>query len=343
MLRPERLLSQAVSLKRGWIPRSMKIYPKRILRPFVAIVAGGCFGCVMALLPTVRTTPSPPVIAFVPRTSGTNFTEDMHRGAEAAARSAGYRIYWNAPTREDDLDRQILIAETAVHRGAKALILGPTNIWGVTTMIDAFVVRKFPVVIVQTEAPVPTGPYLTSITPDQAQFGRLAAGRIAHITGGNGEVAIVGLDRGTPETLARARSFMQAIAAYPGIKVVAQSPGAVQTLEAEQSTREIVNAFPRLGAIFAVSANATQGAMLALQDVDARHAITLVGCDRDLFLADNLHDRKLDSLVTADPYRIGYLAVRAALAGVQGHRLQPPEHVGAELLTQDNLVITDNY
>jgi ribose transport system substrate-binding protein len=207
------------------VSRSVKIDWTRTIRPFAAIVMGGFCGSLLVLLPAVRTAPSPPVIAFIPRTTGTNFTEDMHRGALAAARSAGYQIYWNAPTREDDLDRQILIAENAMHRGAKALILGPTNVWGATTMVDNLVARKVPVVLVQTEAPMPTGPYLTSVTPDQSQFGRLAAERIARVTGGTGEVAIIGLDRGTPETLARAQSFMEAIATHPKIEVVTQSPG----------------------------------------------------------------------------------------------------------------------
>lgn len=309
-----------------------------MVRPLCALLSGAVLGCLLTLFPSWRQPASPPVIAFIPRTSGTNLTEDMRRGAQAAARRAGYQIYWNAPTREDDQDRQIELAEAAVHKGAKALILGPSNPWGVTTMIGSLIGRRIPVVVVQTDAPIPTGPYLTSVTPDQAQFGKLAADRIAQLTGGHGQVAMVGLGRGTPETLLRAQSFMRAIAAYPGMEIVDQSPGSVQTPEAEQSTRELVNAFPHLNAIFALTADATQGAMLALEASDAQHSIALVGCDRDLFLAVNLQQGKLDSLVAADGYRIGYLAVEAALGGIQKHSLPAPEHVEAVLLTPKNVV-----
>ncbi|MGA8111509.1 MAG: substrate-binding domain-containing protein [Acidobacteriaceae bacterium] len=320
----------------------MAIAAHRMVRPLLAATLGGSCGCLLALAPALRSTPSPPVIAFIARTTGTNFTEDMHRGAEAAAQSAGYRIYWNAPTREDDVDRQIRIAQSAVARGARALILGPTNIWGVTTMVNSLLQRRLPVVFVQASPGEPLGRWLTFVTPDQRQFGRIAAGRVAQVTGGSGEVVIVGIDRGTPETLSRAESFIQVAAAYPRIKVVAESPGAVQTMEAEQSTRELISTYPELKAIFAVSADATQGAMLALQDVDARHSIALIGSDRDLFLAANLRDGKLDSLVTADGYRIGYLAVQAALAGIRDRRLPPPQLVPAELLTRGSLK-SDDY
>jgi ribose transport system substrate-binding protein len=321
----------------------MRSQIRRIVRPLIAAVCGVGCGSLVFLIPMMRRPPSAPVIAFIPRTTGTNFTEDMHRGAEAAAKAAGYQIYWNGPTREDDLDRQLRIAQSAVQRGAKALILGPTNIWGVTTMVNGLTARHLPVVFVQTRPAESTGRYLTSITPDEKQFGEMAAARTAFVTHGSGEVAIVGIDRGTPETLSRADSFIRAIAAYPGIRVVAESPGAVQIMEAEQSTRELVSAYPQLKAIFAVSADATQGAMLALQDIDTHYTIALIGSDRDLFLAANLHDGKLDSLVTSDGYRIGYLAARAALTGIKGRPLPPPERVGVELLTQKNLVMSDNH
>ena len=71
----------------------------------------------------------------------------MHHGVEAAALRAGYQLYWNAPTRADDVDRQVRIAERAVDNGAKVLILAPTNPWGVTTLLDRLVRRKIPVVI----------------------------------------------------------------------------------------------------------------------------------------------------------------------------------------------------
>jgi len=316
----------------------MAVRKKQFARPLVAAVLGASCGSCLPLYRVLHKPPSPPVIAFIPRTSGTTFTEDMHRGAVDAAKRAGYQIYWNAPTRDDDLDRQIRIAEGAVRDGARALILGPTNIWGLNTMVNHLTSTGFPVVFVQTGPAEPPGPHLTSITPDQEKFGELAAARVALVTGGSGEVAIVGIDRGTPETLARAVSFLRSIAAYPGIRVVAESPGAVQTMEAEQSTREVVSAYPRLKAIFAVSADATQGAMLALEDVDPHPAVSLIGSDRDLFLIDGLDSNEIDSLVTSDGYQIGYRAVQVALVGIAGRPMPPPQQVEVELLTRGNIV-----
>jgi len=314
----------------------MTIQAKRFVRPMAAITFGACCGSLVSLYPALRTIPEAPMIAFVARTSGTAYTEDMRRGAEAAASSAGYQIYWNAPAREDDVDRQIRIAEDAVSRGAKALILGPANPWGVTTMVNELTARRLPVVFVQADPVEPAGAYLTWITPNQAEFGKLAAARAASVAGGEGRVAIVGIDRETPETLLRADGFVHAMAAWPGIRIVAESSGAVQTLEAEQNTRELVSSYPDLKAIFAVSADAAQGALLALKDVDPHHAIALIASDRDLFLIDGLREARLNALVSCNGERIGYLAVEAALAGIRAGRLPQPQHLNPELLTQEN-------
>ncbi len=314
-----------------------------LTRSFAAAIGGGIIGCLIILLPEMRIAPSSPVIAFIPRTTGINLAEDMHKGAQAAAQTAGYRIYWNAPTREDDVNRQIRITESAVRRGARAVILGPTNPRGVTTMLEEFQNHKVPVVLVQTESPVPTGSYLTSITPDQSQFGKLAAQRVIQITGGSGQVAIVGLDRATPETLTRAKSFIEALASHPAIEIVTQSQGSVQTLEAEQSARAVIHGFPTLRVIFAVSADATQGALLALDSGEARKRIALIGCDRDLFLADEMRRGKIDSLVSIDAYRVGSMAIRAALIGAGGRPLPPPQHIDPVLITRENITIFDNH
>jgi ribose transport system substrate-binding protein len=342
----EQSVAVPMVLKRNWVrwgmePAVTKMKAVFLSRSLIAALIGATVGCLMILLPETRSAPSLPVIAFVPRTTGTNLAEDMRRGAQAAAQISGYRIYWNAPTREDDVDRQVRIAETAIRRGARAVILGPTNPRGITTMLNALQNRKVPVVIVQTESPIPTGSYLTSVTPDQTKFGRLAAERVIQLTGGSGQVAIVGLDRAMPETLTRARSFIAALASHPAIEIVTEAQGSVQTLEAEQSARAVIHAFPALRVIFAVSADATQGAVLALNGAEARHGVALIGCDRDLFLSDEMQRGKIDSLIAVDGYAVGALAMRTALMGTGGRPLPPPQHVEPVLITRENTTVFD--
>jgi ribose transport system substrate-binding protein len=306
-------------------------------RSLPALVLGALSGLALGAYPALELKSRPPEIAFIPRTSGTLPTEAMHRGANRAAREAGFHLYWNGPTSEDDVDRQILLMSSALHSDTKGLILGPTNGLALTAKINEFVARRIPIVVVQTDTPIPAGPYITSITPDQHEVSRLAAERIFSTLDAGGEVAIVGVDRTAPETVQRSRNFITHMGSHPAIKIVAQQQGTSFVPEAEQDAGEVLDRFPRLKALFAVSATATEGAILAIQRRGLGHTVVLVGCDNYLFLLSDLRAGRVDSVVTSDSDQMGYLAAKSLLDAIHGRALPEPQQIGARLLTRDNL------
>ena len=306
-------------------------------RTFYALVLGALSGFTIGALPALHPRLHPPELTFIPRTSGTLPTEAMHRGANRAAREAGFHLYWNAPTREDDVDRQIFLMSNALKSGTKGLILGPTNGLALTTKINEFVARRIPVVVVQTDTPIPSGRYITSVAPDQNEVSKLAAERILSILNTAGEVAVVGVDRTAPETVQRSRNFVADMSSHPAIRIVAQQSGTSFVPEAEQDAGEVLDRFPRLKALFAVSATATEGAKLAIQRRSLDHSVVLVGCDNYLFLQADLREGRVDSAVTSDSDRMGYLAASAVLDAIRGRPLPAPQRIGARLLTRDNL------
>src|ERR1700730_11383634 len=62
-------------------------------------------------------------IAVIPRTTGNELWESVHKGAEAAGRLTGFHIYWNAPTREDDIERQVGLVEKMINDRPAGLVL----------------------------------------------------------------------------------------------------------------------------------------------------------------------------------------------------------------------------
>ena len=76
------------------------------------------------LIASCRST-QPPVVAVVPETTAREVWESEHAGAERAAHALGWSIYWNGPSREDDVARQIQIVNSAIARHVTGLILSP--------------------------------------------------------------------------------------------------------------------------------------------------------------------------------------------------------------------------
>lgn len=307
--------------------KSRSVYP---------IIAGALSGLALGIFPALRPVSRPGEITFIPRTSGTLPLESMYQGASRAVRESGFRLYWNAPTREDDVDRQIKLMSSALDSGTSGLILVPTNSLALTTIVNKFVSHRIPTVFVQTDAPIPIGPYVTSVAPDQAEVSRLAAKRILGVAGAGGEIAIVGLDRTVPETLKRARNFAKEMSTHPEIKIVVQQRGTSLVPEAEQNAGEVLDRLPHLKAMLAVSAMATEGAVLAIQKRGLGQKVMLVGCDDYLALRTDLREGRIDSAVVADSNQMGYLAAKALLQSIGRHALPGPQTVSVRLLTREN-------
>src|SRR5579862_7494389 len=127
-----------------------------------------------------------PTIAVIPRTTALILWEAEHAGAESSAKQAGFKIYWNAPTSEDDVDRQIGIIKQAIEKGAQGLVLAPDQALALMVPVRDVVARGIPTVVISSPLAIPPGGKLSYILNDEDETGRLAAQRIGSILHGEG-------------------------------------------------------------------------------------------------------------------------------------------------------------
>jgi ribose transport system substrate-binding protein len=145
-----------------------------------------------------------PTIAVIARTSGSMMSESEHGGAMAAADPGHARIYWNAPTREDDIQGQTAMVEWVAHGGAQGLVLLPDH----------------------ASALMPPGGHLFYVLNDEVRGGELGAERVSAILHGHGKVAILGIDPDIRGIMTRARSLEETLVrTEPGIQIVTHAIG----------------------------------------------------------------------------------------------------------------------
>lgn len=292
------------------------------------------FGFILPFFPGCRS--DPPTVAVIPRTTGISLWEPEHAGAEDAARKARFRIYWNAPTREDDVQGQIELVERVIDRKYTGLVLAPDQTLTLMTPVRRALAENIPVVIVGSPLPLQPGGKLTYILNDDIAAGRMAAERMGTILNGKGTVAILGIDPDIAGVLERVRSFEKTLAQeYPGIEVEEKRPGAFSVPFEQQSAEEVLETHPHLSAILAVTTDATRGAYSALVEAHRTHEVKLVGCDQDLLTP--LMTGEIDSIVAEDTHQMGYRAIEV-LADKRAGRPVPSVILCAPLLvTKENL------
>jgi ribose transport system substrate-binding protein len=277
-----------------------------------------------------------PVIAVVPRTAGNTLWEGEHAGAALAAHEKGLRVYYQAPTREDDLSSQLGIIEKALDRECNGIILSPVEALPFRTTIRRAVDSGVPTVIVGTDLGIPAGKKLAYVLNNEGAGGELAARRVARILGGKGTIAIVGISSQLTSTATRARSLETVLAKeFPDIHVTDRRLGLPTVPQEQQVAEELVSKDDHVNAIVALSEASTRGAYYALVEFNRIGEIKLIGFDQDLL--EPVRSGGIDSIILQNTYEMGRRAMGIMDKQLRGE--SPPQQVSLEplLLTRDNI------
>ena len=293
-------------------------------------------GSLMLLFPfSIACSRAPHTIAVIPRTCGTALWEPMHAGAAVVARSIGLDLYWNGPMRDDDTQTQISLIEKSVDRGVAGVIVSPIQTLPLRTPIRKVLDQGVPVVVIDTELGIPSGPKLSYVLNDERIGGQIAARRVGLILQGKGNIAIVGIQPELKSNTLRERSFESTLSSeFPGVHVVARRLGLSSVPQEQHSAEGLLTGSQSLDAIVALSLAATRGTYYALAEFDKVRTIKLVGFDQDLL--PPIRDGGIDSVVVQNTFEIGRVAMSLMDREIKGNSGSEAS-VEPVLLTRENL------
>jgi ribose transport system substrate-binding protein len=301
---------------------------------FVLLVLAS--GLVAAL--RFRFEPYKSTIAFIPQTAGTELWEASHVGAQAGGRRTGYRIYWNAPTRDDDVERQIELIETAIHNRDAGLIVAPIQYLALVSPLREALAKQIPVVVVSTSLPIPPSKGLTYLLNDDEETGRLAARKLGSLLKGRGTIAILGVNPNIDSVMERLHSFEATISAeFPGLSIVERRTASPSSAESGEIAQEVLLDHPDLSAFFGLNSTSTEGALAVLRALHKSPRVLLVGCDQEIDLMEGIRDGDIDAIITQNSYSMGFQAVEAIAANHDWRPAQDRVLVAPVLVTQANI------
>jgi len=276
------------------------------------------------------------VIAVIPKGVSHFFWQSVHAGAEQAAKETDVQIVWKGPAQETDYSGQINIVEDAINRRVDGIVLAPTHRDALVPIVERAGREGIPVAIF--DSGIGTDKYISYVATDNHQGGVVAAERLAEKLGGKGKIALLGVKAGSVSTDQREQGFQDTIKQkYPGIEIVAFQYGESDRAKSLDRATDILTAHPDLDGFFASNESSTVGAVQAIKQKGLAGKIVLVGFDSSPNLIDDLKAGAIDSLVLQNPFKMGYEAVKAMVAKLNGQ--EPPRQVdtGVKLLTKDNL------
>jgi ribose transport system substrate-binding protein len=280
-----------------------------------------------------------PRIALVLKTLNSPYFNDMQRGAQSAADRLGVDLVVQAAEREIDVERQMQIIENVIQSGVQAICLTPSGSKEVVPAIVKANRANIPVVIVDTRldpaAAGAAGVKVASFTgSDNYEGGRIAGQFIVSATAGHANVAVLEGIPGHETGDSRLRGFREAIAATPGVKIVASQPANWERDQGFTVFQNTLQAHREIDTVFACNDMMALGAVEAIRAAGRTGSIRVVGFDAVDDARKAIADGAMVASVAQFPDEMGRVAVENAVKTLHGQPVPPDVKVRIELVTK---------
>jgi ABC-type sugar transport system substrate-binding protein len=298
--------------------------------------------CIVLLLVVSGCSRSPAnrTISAIPQLASQEIYLSERAGLEETAATAGLDVDWNGPS-DPDPQRQIDLITAAAASKQYGIVINPIGINAPNSAIQDALSKGIPVVVARDPVSLPPQPHLSFLVEDHASGATLAAKRLREITGGHGDVVILGLEPYSPNSVSRFDAVERALHEYcPSIRVVDRviapfSSGDVQ-IAAERELRQ----HPALVAFIALNNRAGWGAAAAVaarSGTSDKSNVRVIVFDQSLPLLLRLRRGNVDSIVVQDMRGIGITAVHNIDADRRGHPYDHMVQFKPMLVTLDNI------
>jgi ribose transport system substrate-binding protein len=278
---------------------------------------------------------SPPKILVSPKGLVHNFWVTVKAGADSAGKEFGVEIIWKGPTQETDIAGQIAIVEDYINKKVEAIVLAACDTKALNALIGRALDSNIPVITI--DSGVDDDRPLSFIATDNIKAAAMAADELARLIGYQGEVALMPHVPGAATTIMREEGFKKGIAKYPDIQLVAVQYSQSDVATAMSVMENILSAHPNLAGIFPTTEAGVLGTVQALAARGKIGQIKIVGFDAADDEITALRNGGVQALIVQDPYKMGYLGVKAALDAIAKRPVAKRIDTGVYVVTKENM------
>lgn len=304
------------------------------------LALAGIAAATLALgLPSGPALAQQPTIPIIVKDTTSFYWQIVLAGARKAGQDLGVNVPELGAQAETDINGQISILENAVAGNPAAIVIAPTERTALGPPITE-AAKSVPIIGIDSSAE--STAFTSFLTTDNVQGGRIAADGLAAAikakTGKEeGEVALITNAPNAGSLEERKKGFIEQLAKYPGLKLVADRYADGQAATGLNITTDLLTANPNLVGIFASNLIMAQGAGQAVAENGVKDKVALIGFDSDDRLVGFLKDGVISGLVVQDPYRMGYDGIKTALAASKKETVEKNVDTGANLITTENM------
>ncbi|GAB4391650.1 MAG: D-ribose ABC transporter substrate-binding protein [Kiloniellaceae bacterium] len=248
------------------------------------------------------------LIAIITPSHDNPFFKSEAVGAKAKAEELGYETL--VLVHDDDPNKQNELFDTAIARGAKAIILDNAGAAASVAPVRKAKEAGIPSFLIDREISE-TGVAMSQIVSNNYQGAQLGAQEFVRLMGETGKYAeLVGKESDTNAGI-RSAGYHDIIDQYPDMEMVAQQSANWSQTEAFQKMETILQSNPDIKGVISGNDTMAMGAWAALKAA-GRTDVVVVGFDGSNDVRDSILEGGIKATVLQPAYGIAQLAVEQA-------------------------------
>lgn len=275
-------------------------------------------------------------LIYIPKTEdGTNdFWTSLLSGTRTAAEEYNAELEILAPSREQDVERQIELLEEAIKKMPDAILISPSSFDACDVLLEEARQKGIKITFIDsfTEKEVQN----LTVATDNLEAGRLLGEYAKTLLDEDSKIAIVSHVQGVSTAMEREQGFRE------GLGELAQNVTDVvycnsQFSKSYELTKELMEKYPDLELIAGMNEYSAVGAARAVRDAGAQDRIAVVGVDSSKEAVQLMEKGVYKGLVVQKAFKMGYMGVRETLRLLNGEKTEKNIDSGCELVVPENM------
>lgn len=254
-------------------------------------------------------------IALAISTLDNPFFVTLKEGAEKKAKELGYELV--VLDSQNDPAKELANVEDVTVRGAKVLLINPTDSEAVGNAVRVANKKNIPVITLDRGAN--KGDIVSHIASDNVAGGKMAGDFIAEKVGKNAKVIQLEGIAGTSAARERGEGFKQAVGANQ-FELLASQPADFDRTKGLNVMENLLASHGAAKAVFAQNDEMALGALRAIKA--AGKDILVVGFDGTDDAVKAVEGGKLAATIAQQPEKIGELGVETAAKVLKGEKVE---------------------
>lgn len=281
----------------------------------------------IALAFSVNSVVAEDTIALTVSTLDNPFFVSLKDGAEKKAKELGYKLV--VLDSQNDPSKELSNVEDLTVRGAKVLLINPTDSTAVSNAVAIANRKKIPVITLDRGAE--KGEVVSHIASDNVAGGKMAGDFIAEKLGEAAKVIQLEGLAGTSAARERGEGFKQAVESHK-FEVLASQPADFDRTKGLNVTENLLASKANVQAIFAQNDEMALGALRAVSAANKK--VLIVGFDGTDDGVKAVKSGKMAATIAQQPELIGSLGVETADKVLKGEKVEAKIPVALKVISE---------